>query len=86
MVEISQRIRFLRTKGFCEWCGAQYGLMYPETGQPVRKLDGRYGPYVNRKLTHTTVPKERDSRIVSLEQALEILAEREIRRKGRGKR
>ena len=33
--EISQRIRFQRAQGRCEWCGAQHGQPHPETGSKV---------------------------------------------------
>ena len=33
--EISQRIRFERAKGRCEWCGAENYAAHPETGSRV---------------------------------------------------
>ena len=56
---------------------------HPDDGDPIRVLDGRYGPYVNHKRTNATVPKEGDPQSITLEQALQMLAEREG--KGRGK-
>lgn len=32
---ISQRIRFERAGGVCEWCGAVHGAIHPETGSRV---------------------------------------------------
>lgn len=32
---ISQRIRFVRAAGKCEWCGAKHGQPYPDTGSIV---------------------------------------------------
>ena len=58
---------------------------HPEDGDPIRVLDGRYGPYVNHQRTNATVPKETDPQSVTLEQALQMLAERKSRGKGRGR-
>jgi len=33
--KISQRIRFGRAKGRCEWCGATHGKAHPVTGSKV---------------------------------------------------
>ena len=33
--EISQRIRFERAQGRCEWCGAEHGRPHPETRSKV---------------------------------------------------
>ena len=58
---------------------------HPEDGEPIRVLDGRYGPYVNHQRTNATVPKETDPQSVTLEQALQMLAERKSKGKGRGR-
>ncbi len=57
---------------------------HPEDGDPVRVLDGRFGPYVNHQRTNATVPKETDPQSVTLKQALQMLAEK--KGKGRGGR
>ena len=33
--EISQRIRFQRARGCCEWCGVAHDRLHPETGSRV---------------------------------------------------
>ena len=33
--QISERIRFERAKGFCEWCNAEHGKPHPDTGSKV---------------------------------------------------
>ena len=58
---------------------------HPSDGEPVRVLDGRYGPYVNHNSTNANIPKETDPQSVTLEQALHMLAEREKNGKGRGR-
>ena len=58
---------------------------HPKDGEPVRVLDGRYGPYVNHESTNANIPKETDPQSISLEQALQMLAEREKNGKGRGR-
>ena len=58
---------------------------HPKDGEPVRVLDGRYGPYVNHNSTNANIPKETDPKSISLEQALQMLAEREKSGKGRSR-
>jgi len=58
---------------------------HPKDGEPVCVLDGRYGPYVNHNSTNANIPKETDPQSVSLEQAVQMLAEREKSGKGRGR-
>jgi DNA topoisomerase-1 len=52
---------------------------HPETGVPVRVLDGRYGPYVTDGELNATVPRGVDPASVDLEQAVELLRERSAR-------
>jgi len=33
--KMSERIRFGRARGRCEWCGAAHGAPHPDTGSPV---------------------------------------------------
>ncbi|MGQ9505224.1 MAG: type I DNA topoisomerase [Thermogutta sp.] len=47
-----------------------------ETGQPIRLMNGRYGPYVTDGQTNATVPREMALESVTLEQALQWLAEK----------
>ena len=58
---------------------------HPEDGDPVRVLDGRYGPYVNHQKTNATLPKDADPQSITFEQAMQMLAEREKSGKGRGR-
>ncbi|MEM6538759.1 MAG: type I DNA topoisomerase [Pseudomonadota bacterium] len=50
---------------------------HPDTGKPVNVMDGRYGPYVKHEKTNATIPKGTNPDSVTLEQALELIAERE---------
>jgi len=48
----------------------------PETGEPVRLMNGRYGPYVTDGRTNVTVPRDIPLESVTLERALQWLAEK----------
>jgi len=48
----------------------------PVTGQPVRVMDGRYGPYVTDGQTNASLPKNASPDEVTFEQALQLLKER----------
>ncbi len=50
---------------------------HPQSGEPVRILDGRYGPYVTDGTTNASVPKGTTVEVVTLASALELLAARE---------
>ncbi len=52
---------------------------HPETGKRVRVLDGRFGPYVTDGAVNATVPRGVDPEDIDLEQAVELLREREAR-------
>ncbi len=57
---------------------------HPATGNPVNVMDGRYGPYVKHGKTNATLPRGKDPQIVTLDEAVQLLAEREA--KGPAKR
>ena len=48
----------------------------PITGQPVRLMSGRYGPYVSDGVTNASLPRSVTVEEVTLEYALNLLAER----------
>lgn len=56
----------------------------PVTGQAVKLLEGRYGPYVADGETNASLPKGAEPETLTFEQALELLAERAA--KGGGKK
>lgn len=47
---------------------------HPDDGEPVRVMDGRYGPYVNHLKVNATIPRGTDPESVTLEQAVEMIA------------
>jgi DNA topoisomerase-1 len=47
---------------------------HPESGDTIEVLDGRYGAYVSDGSTNATIPKDSDPTKVTLEQAVELLA------------
>ncbi|MFO7591898.1 MAG: type I DNA topoisomerase [Acidimicrobiia bacterium] len=52
---------------------------HPESGASVRVLDGRFGPYVTDGSINATVPRGVDPASIDLDQAVELLREREAR-------
>ncbi|MGV3486272.1 MAG: topoisomerase C-terminal repeat-containing protein, partial [Planctomycetaceae bacterium] len=51
----------------------------PVTGNPVKLLEGRFGPYVADGTTNASLPKGVDPASLSFEAALDLLAERAAR-------
>ena len=49
---------------------------HPDDGKPVTVQNGRYGPYVKHGKLNATIPKGTEMDSVTLEQALELLAEK----------
>ncbi|MGC0222831.1 type I DNA topoisomerase [Pseudooceanicola nitratireducens] len=49
---------------------------HPEAGGPVSLMEGKYGPYVKWEKINATLPKETDPETVTMEQAVELIAER----------
>ena len=59
---------------------------HPKDGEPVLLFEGRYGPYVKHGAVNASLPKGAGPDDVTLEQAVQLLAEREARapaKKGR---
>ena len=52
---------------------------HPESGAAVRVLDGRFGPYVTDGTINATVPRGIEPASIDIEQAVELLREREAR-------
>ena len=52
---------------------------HPSSGDPVQVLDGRYGPYIKHQKTNATLPKDMQPNDLNIDQALEILAEKEAK-------
>ena len=62
---------------------------HPETGAEIRLLKGRYGPYLTDGDVNASLPKGRDPKEATVEEALELMAraaERKKSRPARGRR
>jgi len=55
---------------------------HPSEGGPVNVMDGRYGPYVKWEKINATIPKETDPKDVTMEMAVEWIAEKSSKKKG----
>ena len=58
----------------------------PETGKPVKLMEGRFGPYVTDGVTNATLPKTADPGEMTLADALTLLAERAAKGPPKGKK
>lgn len=58
----------------------------PLTGEPVKLLDGRYGPYVTDGTTNASLPKGSSTEDLTFENALQLLAERAAKGPSRRKK
>lgn len=56
---------------------------HPRSGEEVVILDGRYGPYVTDGTTNASLPKGAEPDSIVMEEALELLAARKSRGRGR---
>jgi DNA topoisomerase-1 len=52
---------------------------HPDTGEPVRVLDGRFGPYATDGSVNATIPRGTDPKSVTLDEAVALLRERAAR-------
>jgi DNA topoisomerase-1 len=52
---------------------------HPELGGKIQVLSGRYGPYVKHGKVNATIPKDRTPETVTLEEAVQLIAERSAR-------
>jgi DNA topoisomerase-1 len=58
---------------------------HPVSGQPIRVLSGRYGPYVKHGQVNANLPKGVDPQALTLEEALALIAAREANPSSRPK-
>jgi DNA topoisomerase-1 len=49
---------------------------HPETGDPVKVLSGKYGPYVKSGSVNATLPKGTDPAALTMEEAVKLIADK----------
>ena len=52
--------------------GTELGL-HPRDGKPITLNEGRYGPYVKHGRTNATIPKDKDPKTLTLEEAIALI-------------
>ncbi len=58
---------------------------HPENGAEIKLMEGRFGPYVTDGTTNATLPKTVDPATLTVEKAIELLAERAAKGPAKGK-
>ncbi|QFT64132.1 DNA topoisomerase 1 [Roseivivax sp. THAF30] len=58
---------------------------HPEDGGPVNVMDGRYGPYIKWEKVNATLPKDVEPDAVTMEMAVELIAEKQAKKGGKKK-
>ncbi|MQA00496.1 MAG: type I DNA topoisomerase [Dehalococcoidia bacterium] len=58
---------------------------HPQSGEPLVIKTGRFGPYVTDGTVNASIPKGRDPKSVSLDDAVDLIAQREERLRSQGK-
>ena len=59
---------------------------HPRTGEPVKLMEGRYGPYVTDGTTNATLPKTIEPAVLTLEEAAQLLDARAAMAPAKGKK
>ena len=59
--------------------------MHPDNGEPVKLLRGRFGPYVTDGTVNASIPKGRDPVSITLDDAVDLIAAREVKLRDQGK-
>ena len=58
---------------------------HPQSGEEMKVLDGRYGPYVTDGSVNASLPKGSDPEDITVEEAVELLAKAALRKKSKKK-
>ncbi len=58
---------------------------HPGNGEPVRLLNGRFGPYVTDGTVNASIPKGRDPASITIDDAVDLIAAREQKLRDQGK-
>jgi DNA topoisomerase-1 len=59
---------------------------HPEGGAEIKVMEGRFGPYVTDGTTNATLPKAKDPKELTLDEAVLLLAERAAKGPAKGKK
>jgi DNA topoisomerase-1 len=59
---------------------------HPESGKEVRVMDGRYGPYIKVGRTNVSLPDDVEPESVTMDKAVELIAEKKSKKKRKAKK
>jgi DNA topoisomerase-1 len=59
---------------------------HPESGAEVKLMEGRFGPYVTDGTTNATLPKSADPATLTLEAAVQLLADKAAKGPAKGRK
>ena len=65
--------------------GTELGV-HPSDEKPITLNDGRYGPYVKHGRTNATIPKDKDPKTLTLEEAIALIDAKAEKKKAPAKK
>lgn len=56
---------------------------HPTEGKPIAVFEGRYGPYISYGRTNVSLPKDKDPKAITLDEAVSLIAEKQAKKKSK---
>ena len=88
-VELEEAVRILAEPRRARGRAARKALKelgeHPDSGEPLRLLEGRFGPYVTDGTVNASIPRGRNPQTITIDDAVDLIATREERLRAEGK-